>query len=406
MSKNKLQLREQGNLFVGALILIVSLPVVLMAAIATLWECIDRKFKGTPGTGFLFRMAAAFNKKTQSFNERFVTYKEDAYMMNVIILLAVLVPILFTLCLKYTLTYGFSLTLCLIYNVLRLGPFMINFAYAYALSHKEGHMGKSLYKEPYGILFQNVFNWFIGLFYGILPSTFAIGHSKNHHKYNNSHLDIISTADRPRDNFANWVRYLPRFTLYATNVSTVIQFYKERNYKCCINMIVGSLYFIGFVVFCYNIHPLFAFGYVIYPFFENVILLAAINWSWHAFIDPVNPDNEYAYNITIRFGTFNILEEDYHVVHHQYPGAHWTKHGELYEKHKEEYEKQKASMFQDTHAFEVFGFVAFKQYDILANKLMTKENLTHEQKVEFVKSRVRACTWGPFKNVQSSSKTD
>ena len=99
---------------------------------------------------------------------------------------------------------------------------MINFAYAYALSHKEGHMGKALYKEPYGLLFGNVFNWFIGLFYGILPSTFAIGHSKNHHKYNNGYDDIITTADRPRDSFANWIRYLPRFSLYATNISTVI----------------------------------------------------------------------------------------------------------------------------------------------------------------------------------------
>jgi len=142
-------------------------------------------------------------------------------MINVIVLLAVVIPILFLCCLKYTFAYGFSWGLCIVYNVIRIGPYLMNFAYAYALSHKEGHMGKNMYKEPYGYVLGYSFNWWIGLFYGILPATFAIGHTINHHKYNNNEEDVLSTFDRPRDSFGNWVRYLPRFALYAMNVSTV-----------------------------------------------------------------------------------------------------------------------------------------------------------------------------------------
>ena len=44
--------------------------------------------------------------------------------------------------------------------------------------------------------FRNSFNWWIGLFYGVLPSSFACGHSINHHKYNNGPLDVVSTSDK------------------------------------------------------------------------------------------------------------------------------------------------------------------------------------------------------------------
>lgn len=40
----------------------------------------------------------------------------------------------------------------------------------------------------------NIFNYYIALFYGIIPTTYDIGHSINHHKYNNNPLDIVSTS--------------------------------------------------------------------------------------------------------------------------------------------------------------------------------------------------------------------
>ena len=48
-----------------------------------------------------------------------------------------------------------------------------------------------------------IFNWWVGMFYGVLPATFAYGHSINHHKYNNAKEDVITTSDKPCNNFFN-----------------------------------------------------------------------------------------------------------------------------------------------------------------------------------------------------------
>jgi hypothetical protein len=51
----------------------------------------------------------------------------------------------------------------------------------------------------------------------------------------------------------------------------------------------------------------------------NVTQQHAPRRSWHSFLDP-KQDNVYASSITIFGGDekTNILNEDYHVVHHQY----------------------------------------------------------------------------------------
>merc|ERR1712070_563357 len=77
--------------------------------------------------------------------------------------------------------------------------------------------------------------------------------------------------------------------------------------------------------------------------------------------------------------------EDTHVVHHQYPGAHWTEHPRLTEKHWDAYAEHKATIFRNTHAFEIFGMAVARDYDKLAEKF------------ELIQTRLRACWWGPRK---------
>lgn len=240
------------------------------------------------------------------------------------------------------------------------------------------------------------------MFYGVLPATFAYGHSINHHRYNNGELDVITTSDKPRDNFANWVAYLPRYVLYAVNISTIQQFVKEKNYKVAYKVLLGTAWFLGWLCLVGKvISPTFALVYVSFPFFEASLLLAAVNWSWHAFLDPKDPSNEYVQSITILDGCINVLNEDAHVVHHQYPGAHWTQHPGHQTKHWESYADNQASVFRRTHAFEVFGMVVARDYDALAKKFVDLKGdrdgcpMTHAEKVELMKERTRGVWWGP-----------
>lgn len=327
----------------------------------------------------------------------FMKNPADGFMVNCVILYAFCVPMFFAYCLNYTLANGFSVWLCYIYNVIRIGPHFMNFAYVYTLSHKEGHAYAGMYKDPYNPIFRNVFNWWIGLFYGVLPATFAYGHTRNHHKYNNDPRDVISTGDRPRDNVWNYFAYIPRFTWYAVNISTIGQFWGEGYRLFCAKMLFGSAYFFAFFAISYFVHPLFAAGYVLYPLFENIILLSAINWCWHGFLDPDDIGNEYVGSITFEEGLVNVLNEDYHVVHHQYPSAHWTDHPKLKEKHFKEYTEQNATVFRKTHVMELFFLIILAKYDEMADRFVDLSGkLTREEIIEKIKTQTRTVSWGPL----------
>ena len=96
---------------------------------------------------------------------------------------------------------------------------------------------------------------------------------------------------------------------------------KERNWNIVNKVFFGSVYF---GVWCYIWVSLvgwfFTLAYVVFPFSEAGVLLAAVNWSWHSFIHPDDPTNdpteEYMQSITILDGCINVLNEDAHVVHH------------------------------------------------------------------------------------------
>ena len=398
-----LPLGDTVALIWGGLMLIFLAPIVaFVVGLAVLWEFLDRGGRGKPLSGIVMSFAQSVNSSTAAFTGLFTRHQEDGFILNVVLFLGGVIPLTLFLSLDYTLANGFSLPLCIAYHVFRIGPFFMNFAYTYTLCHKEGHTRLGFYNNPIlNFILKNSFNWWIGLFFGVMPSSFACGHSINHHKYNNGPLDVVSTADKPRDNFGNFVRFVPRFFLYAVNVSTIRQFYFEGDMKTSWKMLMGTIfYFIWFGMF-FRLSPIFAVAYILYPLLENVILLACIQWCWHAFLDPQNPENPYVGSITVLQGPINVLGEDFHVVHHQYPGTHWTTHQAKYEKHLSEYTKLKGAVFENTHAFEMFFLIILKKYREIAERFHDYSGTlkTIEEKEELIKTYLRTCWWGPTARV-------
>lgn len=180
-------------------------------------------------------------------------------------------------------------------------------------------------------------------------------------------------------------------------------------------MTLGSLYWWTCFVAVLKLDARFALAYMLYPVGENILLLAAVNWCWHAFEDPdpSKPHDDYVGSLTILDGPINVLNEDYHVVHHQYPNAHWTTHPDKLRKHWPEYAKHQASVFIGTHAFELFGMIVSKDYDAIADRFVDlrgeKEGrpMTKEEKVALMKARLRCCTWSPrAKRLSGTSVTE
>jgi len=371
-------------------------PVGVIVGSTVIWDAID------PIT---MRFAKWFNRVTAEFNGRFTRHPKDGFLINALLLYGVLIPGLFFLNLYWTMEHGFSFRRAYIYHVLRIGPYFMNFAYVYTLCHKEGHSTTGQFKEPMNAILRNGFNWWCGLFYGVMPSSFAYGHTRNHHRYTNSPRDVVTTGDRPRDSFRNFVRYIPRFGSYAVNISTVLEFWQDRNYPYMARMLWGSMVYWGFMYAVYLQHPTFALVYVLYPLLENTFILSAINWCWHSFIDPEDPDNDYAMSVTLLDGPVNVLNEDYHVVHHQYPASHWTKNPELYAKHSSEYLTRKPTMFRNVHVMELFFLIILRKYRVMAEKFVDPAGkMTLEEKEQVVISRLRAVSWGPQFNCKRQPK--
>jgi hypothetical protein len=388
------------SLLAGLFLLLLVLPgTVVVVGLTVLWDAVDRGFMGNPQDGVVCSLARWLNRVSAPFCALFVKQPEDAFLVNLFLLIGIFVPSMFAASLYYTLHFGFSLPLCLVYHVIRLGPYFMNFAYAYTICHKEGHSRQGLWVRWLNPLMRNAFNWWVGLFYGVMPSSFAFGHSINHHKYNNGPLDVISTSDRPRDSFLNWVRYLPRFVLYALNISTARQFVYEGEYFVAFKMVLGSAWCWLFAFAVYRLSPLFALMYIIFPIGENILLLACVNWCWHAFIDPDAPDNTYVGSLTLFNGPINVLQEDFHVVHHQYPGAHWTTHPLKYKQHvsKGHYRDHAATAFSGTHVFELFFIIILKDYKMMASKFvdMSGRYPSTKDKQVILKQRLQSCWWGP-----------
>ena len=119
-----------------------------------------------------------------------------------------------------------SRALLLGFNVVRIGPMYSNFAHVYTLCHMEAHRRYQLWgrRGPWGY----AFNWWVGLFHGVLPGTFTASHLYNHHRFDNDVRDAYSTAGYPRDSIVSLLRYLVVWCFYATNLSTLYDFYKRR----------------------------------------------------------------------------------------------------------------------------------------------------------------------------------
>jgi len=430
----------------GALFFATVAPFVFSSALlSTLWEAVDRGFSGgvflsgQEQTGFLLgRVVPWVNRLTHPINKRFVKNPVDSYMVNAVLLFGAVIPGLFLLCGLHTLRNGghMSWLLCLAYHQFRLGPFVMNFGWVYALSHREGHAiaaKTGMWRPPFdktGPL-RYVFNYWIGLFFGVTPASFDVGHSIIHHKYSNDENDTITNADMPRDNWVSYVSYAPRWLLYSLNVTTFTHFVAQGNWKYARLTAFGSAWYIGFVWLvarCFG--RTFVTAYVIYPLMEQVMLLMMANWSWHAFIDPTDATNENVLSTTILNGQINVLNEDAHVTHHKYPGTHWSNTATLLNKHKDDFDQAGSagtdhpdgygSVFTNTHVFEVGGLCVAGEYAELAKRFVGFVPPEREQTLlgvsakqrpevpqiplcplpqaeieELLKARLRHCWFGP-----------
>jgi len=389
--------------FAGCTIFFLPLPLVVCQIVCcTVWEALDQVTLKLTQKGTQFNEWCAKNLPYK----KLVVHPKDTFIVNTTIWLAGCLPAYFFVeayaqAQSLAAGNGFIWWRAAIYNIVRIGPMYRNFMYVYVLCHKEAHAYGKLFAMPYrkymGLQF--IYNHFIGFFHGVIPGPFTESHIYNHHKYDNDMEDVYSTGGYPRDSFKQYLRYVYIWFLYALNFSSIRKFYSEGLMDKTFRCIAGCVYFLfGLSACAYFVSPLFALMYVFYPLVEANVLLSAVNYTWHAFIDPDDHDNDYVNSTTILDAMNFTLDEEYHVVHHQYSGVHWSKNQELYERHIEDYKACTATVFKGTNIFVIWGMVVNKDYDGLCDHFVQYEEdeskrLSRDELKELLKARLRCTTW-------------
>jgi len=387
---------------IGCVIFFIPLPLVFVQIVCTTsWEFLDQH------TLNICDFGTQLNIRFDSYLKKYTHHPKDGFMVTTTIWLGLVLPTYF--CWEAYTQYqsiqageGFLWWRAALYNIIRIGPQYRHFMFVYVLCHKEAHSYGKLFAEPYNTTLglKYVYNYFIGFFHGVLPGPFTESHIYNHHKYDNDKDDVYSTGAYPRDSFIEFLRYVYIWFLYALNISSILKFYQEQRMERVLRSIGGTLYYCGGVLLVYHCVGSFYFVvfYILYPMIEGNILLAAVNYTWHAFIDPQDHDNDYVNSVTILNGLNFTLSEEYHVVHHQYGGAHWSKNEELYVKHLPDYKKYTATVFQNTNLFVVWGMIVAQDYDALAKLFVQLKDdpsthLSPKDLAHLLKVRLQTTTW-------------
>lgn len=303
--------------------------------------------------------------------------------------LAVFAPFLFFWALRRYQTYGLEFSTLFIYHFLRIGPRFRFFARIHTLVHKEGHDHKGFWKPGFQV-FDNVCQWWIGPFYGQVPGNYSVAHMKIHHRWHNDVDDVHTNLDLDRTNILSFLMYTPRFTLYWTGVTPLALFINRGEWKLCGKILYGMITYYGvtLLLFCWS--PVFCLAYWVFPHMEAIILLSAISYLWHAFVEESDPGNQYVNSVTILDGQDNVWNEDFHVVHHHSPSTHWTDAPKHFEEHKHLYAACTATIFRDCEQGLLLKWLFENNWDEMAAHFVDLNGkLTHEEKKALIVRRLK-----------------
>lgn len=357
---------------IGAVFLLGCLPAVaVQIALSTAWGAV---WPSAPG--WLTAIQKSLNGYTRS--------KVDGDIVLWAAFLGIVIPAAWL----YAGMSG-SFYLALAYNVFRIGPMYAHFAHVYTLSHMEAHHRGKLFMTSMSNPVSNVFNFWIGLFHGVLPGTFTESHQHNHHRWNNDINDVYSTAGYPRDSLWNFARYIVVWFCYASNISSMWYFAGIKRWDRFFRTLIGTSYYVGFLMLSnYTFGSTFTLVTLVYPFVEGNILLSLVNWGWHMFLQG---DNDFVNSTTIENGEEFIFSEEYHVVHHQAPGLHHTKYAGMFEKH--EAEGKYDLVFQNVNLFELVFSCLFKNYDRVLGMVKPNPKMDKKETRRLIVERLQHCWW-------------
>jgi fatty acid desaturase len=233
--------------------------------------------------------------------------------------------------------------------------------------------------------------WVIGPFCGQTPETYFAHHMGMHHAEGNLEQDLSTTMPFKRDSFFHFLRYFGRF-FFLSIIELTAYHLKKGNRKMARRLVTGELLFIALcVVLAVFVDWRATLVVFITPYLVARWLMMCGNWAQHAFVDQVEPNNDYKSSITCLNTRYNqrCFNDGYHIGHHEKANRHWTEMPDDFESKLDKYRDEGAIIFDGIDYFQIWALLMLKRYGTLAKHFVDLEDTprSRDEIIELLKSR-------------------
>jgi len=257
----------------------------------------------------------------------------------------------------------------------------------FSASHLEAHRPQGFFSGAAHQVFGRYLEYFLGFFYGNIPELGRTAHVRLHHKENSGPDDTRNTIGYDRTSRLDFLWYLSDNMWTVLGLAPYAYFRAHSDDKNRKRMLRGmALYYAYFAaMFLYDWR--IGILYVLIPMLSMNFINAITAWVQHAFCDPEHPEDYFANSVTV-MDEVNFLNEGYHLCHHHRSSMHWTEMPFHFERLRERMKQAGSLVFRDLDFMGLFlNLTLFRRMDVLAEKLIPWEPMTHEQKLALLAKR-------------------